>query len=375
MNKAKALLLATAATLTAPTSALAGGFDLTGQPIDIIFEEGNYIEGRIGYLSADVEGTNPLGGNFGDVADDFVFGAAGAKFDFTDNISGALIFDTPFKRQTTYNAGPFEGTAALVEANSLTAVGRFKINENFSVYGGPRFQVATIDLQGPFARNPATGALTGFPVYQIDVEDEGLGFVLGAAAEIPEYRARVALTYNSEISHDFDSQEIFATPTGPATFPGTVDVETPQSVNLEIQAPVSQTTLVRANIRWVEWGGVNLTPPGFLANFNRPVVEYTEDVLTYRLTVAQKLTEELAGFVTASYEADGGEAISLFKTVDGGVSLGGGIVYQNEGGLKLTLGGEYRWLEGTSGPQTPGVPASSFDADAIGISMTVGYRF
>ena len=362
-----------AATVAAvPTAGYAGGFDLTGQPIDIIFEEGNYIEGQIGLLTANVEGSNPVGGDFGDNADDFVFGSAGAKFDFTDRISGAVLFDTPFKRSTTYEGGLFLGTSAQVEANSLTAVGRYKFNDNFSVYGGPRIQFASIDLQGPFA--PSTTA----PVYQIDVEEEGFGFVIGAAAEIPKYKARIDLTYNSAITHDFESEEFFIIP-APSVVPGSVEVETPQSVNLNIQGPVSKSTLLKASVRWVDWGGVDFTPPGFLADpfvGGRPVVEYTEDTITYRLTAAQRLSDEFVAFVTGSYEADGGEETSLFKTVDGGVSLGGGMIFENGEGLKLTLAGEYRWLEGTSGRQTPTAPPSTFDeASAFGFSMKVGYRF
>ena len=374
MNAKKLFMAATVAAF--PSTGYAGGFDLTGQPIELIFEEGTYIEGNIGLLTADVDGTNPVGGRFGDTADDFPFFSGGVKTDFTDRISGALLFDTPFKRETTYSAGLFNGTAATVEANTFTLVGRYKFSDYFSVYGGPRLQFSGIDLQGPFARNPVTGALTNFPTYQVNVEDEGFGFVAGLAAEIPKYRARASFTYNSAIKHDFDSAETFATAGGPLVIPGSVEVETPQSVNIDLQGPVTETTLVKASIRWADWGGVNFTPPGFLQLQGRPVVEYTEDTITYRLTVAQKINDNYAAFVTGSYEADGGEEISLFKTVDGGISAGGGFVYQNEDGFKLQLAGEYRWLNGTSGSQVPGAPSSDFDeATAFGLSMKVGYRF
>ena len=369
MRILKALFCASSIAL-APTLSQAGGFDLTGQPIDIIFEEGSYIEGGIGLVLPTVEGTNPAGGPFGNTADDLLFVTFGAKTDITDRISAAFLYDTPFLRKTTYEAGLFNGTSADVEANTFTVVGRFKINENFSVYGGPRLQASNIDLQGPFA------AGTTIPVYQIDVDEHGFGFVAGVAAEIPKYRIRAALTYNSAIDHDIETQEIFLTPLGLATLPSNFDLETPQSVNLDLQGPISPSTLVRANIRWADWGGVNFTPPNFLASQGRPVVEYTEDTITYRLTVAQRINENLAGFVTGSYEADGGEDISLFKTVDGGFSLGGGFVYETEGGLRLQFGGEYRWLEGTSGVQNPGAPPSDFDeANAVAFSMKVGYRF
>lgn len=370
MRSLKAFLYTTTVIL-APTLSHAGGFDLTNQPIDIIFEEGNYIEASVGLVTATVEGTN-IAGNSGNIADDLTFGTAGAKMDFTDRLSGAVLYDTPFLRQTTYEDGPFNGTAADVQATTITAVGRFKLTDNFSVYGGPRLQRSSIDLQGPFAG-------PGFPpVYQIELADTAFGFVAGAAAEIPAYKVRAAVTYNSAITHDIDTTETFFGRTGFVSAPSSFELETPQSVNVDLQAPVTKSTLVKASVRWVNWDGVNLTPPNFLNNpaFGRPVVEYTEDTFTYRLTVAQRFNENLAGFVTGSYEADGGEEISLFKSVDGGYSLGGGVVFESDEGLKLQLAGEYRWLKGTSGSQVPGAPFTDFDeADAIGLSLKIGYRF
>jgi len=158
---------------------------------------------------------------------------------------------------------------------------------------------------------------------------------------------------------------------------GEFEVTTPQSINLDVQFPVSTSTLVRANVRWVDWSGVDFNPPGFAATFNQPVVVYTDDTVTYRLTVAQRLNDNLAAFVTGSYEEQGDEEISLFKTVDGGYSIGGGVVIENGDGLKLTLGGEYRRLKGIAGVQSPVLPvASEFDdADVFAFSAKFGYNF
>lgn len=377
--------------ILAPTVANAGGFDLSGQPIDIIFEEGNYIEGRVGIVIPDLEGSNPVLGEFGDTANSTPFLTLGAKTDFTDRISGAIIYDTPFLRDTTYSAGIFEGTDARVEAETITAVARFKFDENFSVYGGPRFQSSRVDLQSPFVRqpNPLSPLLPG-PIdpsetsgFDIDVSDYDFGFVVGGAIEIPDLKARVAVTYNSEITHDFESVETFSqfvpafnTVLGQSTA-GEFDVTTPQSLNLDVQFPVSTSTLVRANVRWVDWGGVDFNPPAFEAMFGQPVVVYTDDTVTYRLTVAQRINDNLAAFVTGSYEEQGDEEISLFKTVDGGYSIGGGVVIEPTEGLKLTLGGEYRRLNGISGQQSPVLPVPSEfdDADVFAFSAKFGYSF
>ena len=379
MIGSKTLVFAATA-LLAPTIANAGVFDLTGQPIDIIFEEGNYIEGRVGIVTPDQEGSNPVLGDFGDIGNTIPFFTLGAKTDFTDRISGAILYDTPFLRDTTYSSGIFEGTDARVEAQTLTAVGRFKLNENFSVYGGPRLQMSSIDLQGPFARFPAAPGAVGaiipgeVPTYQMDVRESDFGYVVGAAAEVPELKARIAVTYNSQINHTFDSEETFAFQ-APAF--GDFGVTIPQSLNAEFQFPVTTSTLVRANVRWVDWSSVDFTPPAFLAVTGDPVVVYTDDVVTYRLTVAQRLNENLAAFVTGSYEEQGDEEISLFKTVDGGFSIGGGFIIENGKGLKLTIGGEYSQQKGLSGVQSPTLPVPSEldDADTFAFSAKFGYSF
>ncbi len=415
MTSSKTLAFAFAATL-APTVASAGGFDLTGQPIDIIFEEGNYIEGRVGIIVPDLEGDTPtlfsgaLSGSTGNTADNTPFFTLGAKTDFTDRISGAILFDTPFLRQTTYEQGLFEGTSARVQAQTISAVGRFKLSDNFSVYGGPRLQASRVDLQAQFVRapgpNPGNSAVPpgpiaagNVPAFDIDVSEYDVGFVAGLAAEIPKYKIRAAVTYNSEITHDFDSVETFSqfvtpdvNPLVPApgivagrSFPGSFEVTTPQSINLDVQAPISTSTLVRANIRWVNWEGVDFNPPQFAATFGQPVVEYTDNTITYRLTVAQRINDTLAAFVTGSYEEQGDEEISLFKTTDGGFSIGGGVVIEPVEGLKMTLGGEYRRLFGISGVQSPALaPATALgldtssdfdDADVFAFSAKFGYSF
>jgi len=391
-----------AMTAIVPSVSYAGGFDLTGQPIDALFEKGNYIEGRVGVVISDVEGSTPVGSipaigpalaangvgdSSGNIADDIRFLTLAAKTDFTDSLSGAILFDT--------------GTAATVEAETISAVARLKLGENFSVYGGPKLQNARVDLQGPFALNQPGGfspPFTPFQTLQIDVRDTDVGFVAGVAAEIPRLSIRAALTYNSEVTHDFDSSEtFFSAALGDfVSLPSSFEVTTPQSLNLDLQAPLSKSTLLRGNIRYVNWDGVDFDPPNFrAANITPanpeglPVVEFIEDTITYRLTLAQRFNETLAGFVTGSYEESVGETPSLFKVVDGGFSVGGGVIVNVTPELRMTLGGEYRQLfgidgqqlfavPGTSSPTSNGIPVpdSSFgDQDAFAFSVRFGYNF
>ena len=62
----------TAACLVAG-GAHAGALDRTGQPVDVLFEQGRYLEFSLGYLSPDITGENinprlgPVGAQSGDV--------------------------------------------------------------------------------------------------------------------------------------------------------------------------------------------------------------------------------------------------------------------------------------------------------------------
>lgn len=353
-----------------PNDARSGGFDLTGEPVDIIFEEGNYVEGRVAYFSADVDGVvTTFNQPTGEIAESVSFITGGVKFDVTDSFSAAVILDQPYERSTAYPSSIYAGTTADVAATKIALLGRYKFNPYFSIYGGPKVQSAEIDLTGQIV----VPGRTPFR-YDIDVKDFDFGYIAGAAVEWPEYKARAAITYNSEVEHDFEAPELFGgTSFGVSNF----DTATPQSVNVDLQAPLSRSTLVRANIRWVDWGGVNFSPPIFVGLLGRPVVEYDHDTIRYRLTVAQRFTPQLAGFLTGSYEKAEGESISLFKTTDGVSSVGGGVVVNMSEDVTLTVGGEYLWFDGLSGRQVPTNPIdTSFeDGDGFTLGLKVGVRF
>ncbi|MBU2288850.1 MAG: aminotransferase class I/II-fold pyridoxal phosphate-dependent enzyme, partial [Gammaproteobacteria bacterium] len=100
-----------------------------------------------------------------------------------------------------------------------------------------------------------------------------VGWVAGVAWERPDIAARVSLTYNSEVDHDFDTVERgpLVDPDGPGPVPAlpllegtsTTTVSTPESWNLEFQTGVAADTLVFGSIRWVEWSAFRVDPRQF----------------------------------------------------------------------------------------------------------------
>ena len=257
-------LLATTAVLSAG-AASAGTISRSEQPVIVLFEKGGengrYVEGAISWGKPDVTGTDSDGNSTGQVGKENWLLGAGFKMDFNDKWSGALIYDQPFGADLDYQNssllyGGTGGTNADVDALALTALARYKFNENFSVHGGLRVARfgADASLDGT-----AFGPLAGYSFE--GEEDWGVGGVVGVAYEQPARALRLILTYSSEITFDLDSSEDFPAPlAGFSDGNSTTEVVLPQSLNLDFQTGVAKGTLLFGQIRWVNWDGFEVRP-------------------------------------------------------------------------------------------------------------------
>ncbi|SMX48157.1 hypothetical protein [Maliponia aquimaris] len=127
--------------------------------------------------------------------------------------------------------------------------------------------------------------------------DFGIGYVVGAAFEIPEYVLRVLLTYNSAISLDFHTMEGSAI----GTTISTVSAETLQSVNLAFQSGIAPCTFVFGGARWVEWSALQFYPPVLSSVSPDPLIDF-EDTWRYSLGVGRRLTDQWTGTLALLYE-------------------------------------------------------------------------
>jgi long-subunit fatty acid transport protein len=319
---------AIAALLASTAMASAGGIDRSGQSVGILFEEGTYVEFSYGYVDPAVSGVDPAVLDTGDLAPVYSLMSGGFKTDINDKISAAVIFDQPFGSSADYSSGFYTGTAADLSTSAVTLLVSYDVSDNIVVYGG-----------GSAQSMAATAAIPFVAGYDIDASsDTGFGYVVGAAYQIPEIALRVGLTYRSEISTTHDTLEYGA-------IDGTVDVTTPQSLNLDFQTGVNEKTLVFGSIRWVEWSNFDLTPDNYPLG---SVLDYDNDVITYSLGVGRKLTDNLSGAVTVGYEAaTGGDPTPLAPT-DGYMSVGAGLTYAFDN-VEITGGVKYLWLGDASG--------------------------
>jgi long-subunit fatty acid transport protein len=360
-------ILSTAAVLAAAaTGAQAGGVERSTQSVAILFEQGRYGELSFGSFSPDVSGRFGPGGALfsGDMSSTYSTYSLGYKMDIGEKLDFAMILDQPIGADVAYPTGtgyPLQGTTAELTSSAVTALLRYKFENNFSVIGGLRAQSVkgTVNIRAPLL-NPA---LTN---YTLDTSRElDYGYVVGIAWEKPEIAARVALTYNSAITHTLDASE-----NGTAT--GSFETEVPQSVNLEFQTGIAADTLLFGSIRWQEWSAFDISPPVYSSAgaANSPLVSYASNRVTYNLGLGRRFNETWSGAVTVAYEPSDGERTGNLGPTDGFASVGLAATYTMDN-LKITAGVRYVEI----GSATTNIGANFRDNSGVGVGIRVGYTF
>ncbi|TRW97824.1 aromatic hydrocarbon degradation protein [Paracoccus sp. M683] len=378
-----------AALLMGSTAAMAGGIERAPHSLGALFEPGeNFVELSFGHVSPDVTGRDEAlfgGSSIGNVADNYNFFGLAYKRQFNENLSAALIIEQPFGADILYptpdGAGngsiALGGTAATVDSTTFTALVRYRMDNNFGFHGGLRGSRAdgSVTLRGcAYSPDPScTGGVNG---YNVDLDtDTAVGWTAGVSWEKPEIAARVSLTYNSPIEHEFKTTETIAGfPIDPAGT-STTKVKTPRSWNLEFQTGVAADTLVFGSIRWVNWSEFRVDPRVFTTATGGGLVEL-EDTTTYTLGVGRKFTEKWSGSASFTFEKSGDDLVSPLAPTNGKKGITLAAIYTQDN-IKVTTGINYTKL-GDASPET-GTPdtarAQMEDNDVLGIGVRVGFTF
>ncbi|MEP3054011.1 outer membrane protein transport protein [Ascidiaceihabitans sp.] len=361
----------------------AGGLDRSGQAIDILFEDGNVLQLTSSFTRPSITGVqnsaNPAlsfgnGVGIGNVGQSFqTFGVA-LKYQFTDALSFAVILDEPFGADTAIPVVPnsfLGGTGATVNSTAFTAVARYKFNDRFSVHGGLRYQQisASVNLGGL-----AFGGLNGFS--GTFGNDGGLGYVVGAAYEIPKIALRVSLTYNSEIDHDLQTVESI---NGTVINPGSITpVTTPESLNLAFQTGVAPNTLVFGSVRYARNSTTQVASAGFngaLGTTNSSLTDL-EDSLDYEIGIGRRFNDKWSGSLAIGYSTSGDDSlVSPLAPTNGSRYVSVGAKYDFS--EKVSLSGGIRYTDLGNATAAPGgVGAATFDGNsALSAGFRVSYKF
>lgn len=368
-----------AALLLTTTTASAVGLDRSNQDIGAIFEDGNYVELSFGSVRPTVGGTdlpNPLSAPqfaYDDVAEDFSQIGLSLTYQLNDRVTLAIIADQPYGADVVYPvSGAFDflgGTRAELDSRTISALARYKLDDNFSVHGGIRMETigAGITLAGQ-----AYGPLNG---YNVELDDSTeFGFTIGTAYERTDIALRVALTYFSSIEHEFDSTETVGGTAVAA--PSVTTVETPEAWNLDFQTGVAADTLVFGQIRHAKYSQVIVSPAFFAGATGGASLTDIDDGTSVTVGVARRFSDQFAASASYSWEAaDDDDLVSPLAPTNGNraISIGGQYTMGDfvfSGGVRYTLLGDASPETGT-----PDVARADFsDNDAISVGLSVGYN-
>ncbi|MBB3994531.1 long-subunit fatty acid transport protein [Sulfitobacter undariae] len=374
----KKILLGTAAVIGTAVTAQAGGLDRSGQDIGIIFESGNRLELSYGNARPDLTGRDFLGNNVDNVAKSFGNTSAGLRYELSPKVSVAVVVDEPYGSDIVYEGNPAStmlgGTTATVDSFAVTALARYKFNDSFSLHGGMRYQElsASVDLRGL-----AYGGLSG---YRAEFDKDGaVGFVVGAAFERPEIGMRVALTYNSKITHDLATRESM---NGTLISQGTTEIVTPETLNLEAQTGIAADTLLFGSIRYARHEDTQVSPTLFDASVDPTVsgssitdIENTTDI---EIGIGRRFSDKFAAQVAIGYLASSSDSLVSPLTPTNGsryISVGGSYTLNESvtlsGGIRYTKFGDAYAETGT-----PDVARAQFnDNSAVSAGFKVAYTF
>ncbi|WP_347313555.1 outer membrane protein transport protein [Defluviimonas sp. SAOS-178_SWC] len=362
------VLLAAGALTMGATSSFAGGLERSAQSAAILFETGKYAEFSIGNVAPDVTGNLAGVFNSGNMLGSYTTFSLGYKQPLGDNLDLAVILDQPIGADVDYPTSatyPLAGTTAQLDSMAVTGLVRYKMPSNVSVFGGVRLEYVegTVNIRTA----PPVGPIPVSYTLQTD-RDYQAGYIVGIAWEKPEIAARIALTYNSAITHSLEMRE------SSTVTPSSVirqDVEIPQSVNLEFQTGIAADTLLFGSVRWVDWTAFVIDPPIYNAVYPpRPLVSYNSDRVTYNLGIGRKFNESWSGAVLVSHEPSNGDITGNLGPTDGYTSVGLAATYTYNN-MKIT--GGVRYIE--IGGATTTLGAQFKDNSGIGAGVRIAYSF
>ncbi len=357
------------------TGAYAGGMDRSGQSISPLFEDGTYVELSFGSVSPDVSGAfnPPLAGELpsGDVTPSYTQLSGAYKRDLSDQISMALIIDQPYGADIDYGADasyPIAGSYASVTTSSITALLRYKFNENFSVYGGAR----VLHSEGEVELYRS-----GAKFYEMNTSSEtDWGYVVGAAYEIPDIALRASLTYNSDIDIDFTADEVSALGANSSDLPVTM----PKSVNFNFQTGIAADTLLMFSARWAEWTETVIAPDDYasiLTSFGETdtdLVNHKNDTISYSLGVGRRFNDKWSGSLSVGYEKSylgSTDTAGNLSPRDGYKSITAGLKYNVTEQTAIAGGVSYVWV----GDATTSVGGEFEDNTAVGFGLKLSHTF
>ncbi len=398
-----------------PITQINAAMDQSGQSILPFLEKGNYTEFGLVVVDPSISGkvrdredlvSDSDNLYLGDVANTFHFYNFALKLQLNDKINFGILYDQPFGANLTYplksnnsfsdNEISKQGTSVKVKTQNLSFLVGFSPFKNFQLYGGPVYQEvkANISLRGKAHTDAFNGYNANFK------RDSEIGWLTGLSYEVPEIALKAALTYRSKIKYDIEVNEnIFEMPMSLLS-QNKAELETPQSINLDFQTGITNSTLLYSNLRWVNWKKFETRPPQFgaLSEILTTVVtdgvytkgfkldSYQKDQYSATFGLGYQVNEKLGIFSEISIDSGTGNPTSSLGPINDSKAIGLGFKYNPASNYFIAGGLKYFWFgntttqDGTYYLPIEGAKSFAEQADfdgnrAISYALKIGYQF
>lgn len=318
-HKTLLALAGTAACGVLPAPAAAGALDVLRQDYGLLFEQGTVIESDTAFIAPSIKGNiaAPGFGDTGDVAPNFWIGGLGVKTDLTSDLSLAVIGDQPYYADLEFTDFPIGPVTTVYKTLEFTALLRYKFDDRWSVFGGPRL--------GTFEADVNTFGIK----YNLD-RSTAWGYTAGVAYEIADTGTLARLAYKSPLKFNSAGSGLAVTPGG-GFYPviGDIDVQLPQSVILDVRVPILPTTFFLGSITWNEWSAMKLRPAQNSGNSGFSATNYDNNWV-FEAGLAQFLTEHWIVSGSVTYDTGSHEEPGLDTVFSHLTTYAAGLTYLDD---------------------------------------------
>ncbi len=357
----KNLLKFTVAGIVLASPAVSGGWEASRLDTSMMYNDGGYAEVATTSISYDVSATSgaAVGANKHEMAKDQTRTSFGFKTQFgnfdvglSSYNSGAIQLDG----QATA-AGVSLVPSADVTARSLALLGKYRINENISAFGGlNRYTVQTSTV--------TTIAAT------YEVSGDEIAPVVGVAYEMKDIALRVEgiIQAKTDMSLTAKSAALAFISGGGSTaaVPGSSTLVIPQTMTLNFQSGIAEDTLLFGSIHKADWDDAQISIPANAGTSAPTIGSSFSSKTAYSVGLGRKISDDLSLIASYSTE-DGGGSTSTdpFTLTDGYQTLGVAARYTRDN-MTFTAGYGYTKV---------GDVLVSYDLTALGLGvLTADYK-
>jgi long-chain fatty acid transport protein len=231
-----------------------------GNPAGMSRLEGTHISGNIALIDAPAKISNTggfpnTGTNNGDMIPATVVGSNFATHQFSENLHGGFGVYAPFGLSTNYEdsfQGRFFGDKSKVKVIAVQPTVSYKLSPELSVGAG----LVISKIEGVLSRSASPLAPGSYSL--VEGDDISNSFNLGVHW-VPRAATRFGLVYHSKTDYDLSGTTTITNlptvvPGGNATYAGSLEIATPDSLDLSVSHQWSPTTTVHAGVILTRWG-------------------------------------------------------------------------------------------------------------------------